>query len=274
MSLGSFLFGQEILFPPVQKFFSFPHFSKDKNYFSLQFSQANIFETGKGYETDFGLTKISFLFSKSFGKNLGIQVYTPFVCAWGGFMDSFIDNFHKTFNFPGGGRKNFPYWRIVYSVKDEVYLNGKPYLGISEPELFLSLGKNEAKLRIGTKIPLRENGFSSGKFSFYLGGEYRGKIGEISLWTEAGGVFLPFSRDLRSAFFHLKAGAKYKRLLLEFIWRSSPYREGEISHHGDALSMGFNMGKGITLGAVEDLAPYDTSADFTIFVIKKIKIRR
>jgi len=260
------------VFPPTQRYFSLPAFTEAENLLSITIYQANIFEAKDDYQLDFAETRIVFHISKKINKKLTLQVYLPFIYAWGGFMDPFIDKFHQMFNFPDAGRGNFEYGRTSYWIEDSVYLFSSDYTGIGEPHLFLTYGRGNIAFRAGFKIPLKKNGFNSGKPGVYTGLKLKTQTKNLMAYLEAGIIFLPESDRVRDHFYSINAGVKYRRVKLGFIVNTSPYRRGDLSHTARAISLQVSPGKGFSLGIVEDLSPYDTSADFTVFVSKNFKI--
>ena len=256
----------------MQKYFSFPAFIEGDNYLSLQIYQANIFEAKNDYQLDLAETKLAIVLSKKLGKKLSVQFYVPLIYAWGGFMDRFIDKFHKTFNFPDGGRGLFAYDRIIYLVGEKEFLYGNTFTGTGEPEIFLSLKGKSTNVRFGTKIPLGENGFRSFKPAIYGGTSYKTSFNHGFLKAEVGLVLISSPQELKSWFAGLNIVLRFKKVELRYIFNTSPYKSGNMSHIANAVSLGFDLGKGFTAGFVEDLAPYDTSADFTLFLTKKINL--
>lgn len=263
---------QEIVFPPVQKYFSIPPLTEEKKVLFISLYQANIFEAKSTYHLDFAETRLTLYYSGRIKKNFGFQVYIPFFYAWGGFMDPLIDKFHKACNFPDGGRGNYEYGRTVYWINERIYLNSRSDARIGEPHLFLSYRKGPLILRLGFKIPFRENGFNSGKTGTYAGLNLKSRRKDLIFSLEAGSIIIPNSEEVKSLFYTLNVSIRYKRVKIGFLSNTSPYREGNLSHPANAIFVQIFPGEGFSIGIVEDLSPYDTSADFTFFVSKKIKI--
>lgn len=59
-------------------------------------------------------TKILLAYRKGFGDKLELTVDVPVLVVGGGFMDSFIQDWHRTFGLPNGGRENAPNDRRLY----------------------------------------------------------------------------------------------------------------------------------------------------------------
>ena len=59
-------------------------------------------------------TKILLAYRKGFSDNLELTVDLPVLVVGGGFMDSFIQDWHRAFGLPNGGRENAPNDRRLY----------------------------------------------------------------------------------------------------------------------------------------------------------------
>ena len=238
----------------MQKYFAFPEI---RSGLSLQVYQANIFERKDEYFLDLAETRVVFSSGFKISRKTGVFLYFPMIYINGGFMDGIIDRFHSAFGFPDGGRGEYPYGRVVYYLRDRE-LSRTGFLP-GEPQVFLFYGE---KLRIitGFKVPFKNDGFRSGKAWGFLGFSWEENLkgyrisGEHGVASGEGRIF--FSR-LRITKGRTSAG---------FLLRTSPYREGDLSHPATAVFLNIRLWKGIHIGLVEDLAPYDTSADFTVFV--------
>ncbi len=172
-------------------------------------------------------------------------------------MDGLIDRFHRAFGFPDGGRGQYPYGRVLYFIGEEDYSGGKFLL--AEPELFFSYGEGW-KFIFGGKFPLKRDGFRSGKPWGYMGFSWEKTLYFLSLKGEHGYAFG------EGRMFFSRIEAEKNRFSLGLILRTSPYGKGEISHPATALYVRVRLKDGFYMGFIEDMAPYDTSADFTVFI--------
>jgi len=244
-----------VVFPPVQRYFVLPRLGNET--LSLNLYQANIFEKKKEYYLDFEETRVTLNLSLPLSGKTRIYLYLPFVYVSGGFMDGFIDGFHRLFGFPDGGRGKVPYGRVSYFLLRENLKGRGPYVG--EPELFFTYGK-DFQIILGGKIPIKRDGFRSGKPWGFMGGGMRKKIGKVRLRLSMG------IAKGEGQFFTSRLEGSWRRLELGLLLRTSPYKEAELSHPATAVFLSIRVGKGLKMGFVEDLAPYDTSADFTLYL--------
>ncbi len=172
-------------------------------------------------------------------------------------MDGIIDRFHSAFGFPDGGRGEYPYGRVVYYLGDREF--SRTGLLAGEPQVFLYYG-GKFRFISGLKIPLKKDGFRSGRAWGFVGFSWEENLkgyhicGEHGVASGEGWIF--FSR------IQINRG----RVSTGFLLRTSPYREGDLSHPATAIFLKLRVWRKFYLGFVEDLTPYDTSADFTVFV--------
>ena len=64
-------------------------------------------------QLDGELERWQFSFSKPISESLGMRIELPYVHLSGGYLDSFIESFHKTFGFPNGNRDLVPTKRLL-----------------------------------------------------------------------------------------------------------------------------------------------------------------
>jgi hypothetical protein len=64
------------------------------------------------------------------GRELEVGLEIPYVIQGGGFLDSFIENYHSAFGFPNGGREQAPRNRLLYQYDRE----GKNLLRVNESD--------------------------------------------------------------------------------------------------------------------------------------------
>ncbi len=255
LALTAFLLAQEVVFPPVQRYFELPHLGRES--LSLNLYQANIFEKKRDYYLDFEETRLTLSLSLPLSELTRIYLYVPFVYVSGGLMDGLIDGFHRFFGFPDGGRRGVPYGRVTYLLFSEDLASRGP--AIAEPEVFLSYGR-AFQLIVGSKVPLRKDGFRSGGPWGFVGASLKGKAGEVLLKSSLG------IAQGEGRFFLSRFEGTWRRFDFGFLLRTSPYSEGDISHPATAVFLSIRVMEGVKLGFVEDLAPYDTSADFTLYL--------
>lgn len=152
-----------------------PEFTKE---ITSQFSYSNIFvdESNAAWTSAFDMETAYFNFGYSIGlpKGLEIGLNIPFFMMGGGFLDSFLTDFHRLFNMPDYGRSFFPYNEFKYILSN----NGTNLIdprsdiwGLSDinfklkKELFKNLGLfDSSALILGLKLPTGDpkGGFGSG----------------------------------------------------------------------------------------------------------------
>ncbi len=83
---------------------------------------SNVFEressaaTGVAVDLDMEVFRPSFLLEWGFARGWEFGLELPFIHTWRGFLDGFIQDFHKFFGFPNGGRELVPNNRFSYRV--------------------------------------------------------------------------------------------------------------------------------------------------------------
>jgi hypothetical protein len=125
-----------------------------------------------------------------------VEIELPFMYATSGFLDQFIESYHKLFGFPDSGREkrpDFVYEVDAFSHGKEAYSLEGNHVGIGDIPIVLTqqvLEESEhapaVALRAGVELPTgsESRGFGNGKFDF--GG---GVIAQRSFgrWTMTGG---------------------------------------------------------------------------------------
>jgi len=251
------LFAQEVVFPPVQRCFVLPPLGRETLSFHLY--QANIFEKKQAYYLDLEETRLTVNISFPVAKAGRVYLYLPFIYTGGGVMDGAIDGFHRLFGLPDGGRGQVPYGRNTYLLFARDLARRGPLVG--EPEVFFSYG-GYFKIILGGKIPLKNDGFRSGRSRVFLGGSLEGKAGSLYFKSTLG---LAVAAG-KSSFFTSRMEARWRRLDFGLLVRTSPYTAGDLSHAAVAAFAAVRIYRGVKIGMVEDMAPYDTSADFTLYL--------
>ncbi len=148
-------------------------------------SYSNIFETGSSrtnwYQADMELWRLSLNAIYAFRDDMEASIEIPFILTWGGFLDPFIEEFHKVFGFPNAGRETVPKNQFtfkLYKDADLIYNVNKQKMGLSDITLRV---KNrvlkESKYQPGLswlfdlKLPTgqRSRGLGDGNIDFGFG---------------------------------------------------------------------------------------------------------
>jgi len=89
--------------------------------FWLDISYSNMYEfnqnAGNQVDFDMELARIAFLYNYGLGRDMEVELEVPFMHFNGGVLDAFIQDFHKLFGFPNGGRELVPNGQFTYRVR-------------------------------------------------------------------------------------------------------------------------------------------------------------
>jgi hypothetical protein len=75
-------------------------------------------QTIREYITDFEEQRLYLTYSRGIGRGQEIGIQVGYIARNRGFLDSFINDWHRWFGFDGGGRENIPEYRTVYKFTD------------------------------------------------------------------------------------------------------------------------------------------------------------
>lgn len=152
---------------------------------------------------------------------VGVEI--PYIVQGGGFIDSFVIEWHNNFGLPQGGRNSAPKGRLLYSYrKDGVrkLLMDRAGSGIGDVSLTGGVGlyefstaeqKDALALKGAIKLPTGDSSYLRGSggtdFSLQLCGSriHYGESGSLGLYGSAGGVVMSGS-DVLSDQHNLLAG--------------------------------------------------------------------
>lgn len=224
----------------------------------------------------------------------GIEI--PVVAQSGGFLDGFIEWFHRTFGFNNGGRDEVPRDRLLYRYErdgsdrlvmddggvglGDIRLTGGMQLYDEQTEAPRSLSLRAAlKLPTGNSHKLRGSG--SVDFSLWLNGsdDFRlGPAGHMTIFGSAGGTVMSDGDVLKDQQRNLAAfgaagfgwsPADWIALKAQALWHTSLYRDSELRELGNDTIMGtiggtlaFTERTSLDLGVSEDLS-VKTAPDVT-----------
>jgi hypothetical protein len=194
----------------------------DAGHFSFSFSQ----DAASNYTYDTTRNEDLLLDGESYrwtlaarygiGERFEAGIDIPFISQSSGFMDGFIDGWHKTFGLPRGGRNLVPRNRIVYGyVKDGVQKLNMQHSesGIGDISLHGGMklydrqddkGRDRLTLRTSIKLPTGDStnlmGSGSTDFTLSLCGSMNGytEWGSLGVFGSAGAVAMTPSDRLRS----------------------------------------------------------------------------
>jgi hypothetical protein len=222
-----------------------------ENSFSAALSHSSVFLTRNSanwsVDLDMELTELDLRFKKVIPGLFEVGLEIPILSLESGFMDGFLDSYHKTFGFPDYGRDARPVNSFLYEVRRNGALvvqgkNGE--IGIGDVLLTLKreILKNDPAVSIRAEIELptgdASDGHGSGGIDTGLTLLVDKRISErfMSYWNA--GVIFPGSlraRDevaLRTSF-HAGAGVeaaiwKHFSLLGQIMFQTSPFPKTDI----------------------------------------------
>jgi hypothetical protein len=231
-------------------------------------------------------TRISFDARYGIKKDWEVGFVIPYIIQGGGFLDGFIEGYHRLFGFPDGGREYAPKNRLLYKYqKDQrvllqvdqsshgigdIQLTGgyQVFQSAIEPSRALSL-RTSFKLPTGDSQQLHGSG-STDLSLWMTGGEtFRPGIGPITLFG-AGGVMGMTKGDILEdqqrnwvGFGVLGVGwspARWIAFKIQANGHTSFYKESELeelNHNSVQLTVGgtlaFSKNISLDLGVTEDL---------------------
>src|SRR4030095_1002404 len=117
--------------------------------FSVAFTLSNLIERSfprgakVGVDLDMEVYRTGLHFAYGLLPNLEAGLELPFLSFSGGFLDSFIQNYHNAFGFPNGGRSFVPNGRFSYLLTEEgrtLYSPKQSSFGLSDVSVYLKYG--------------------------------------------------------------------------------------------------------------------------------------
>lgn len=227
------------------------------------------------------------------GYELGLEL--PYVSYDGGFLDSFIENWHATFGLPGGDRDEFRRDRLIFNYRRgaEILLDlSTPVSGPGDirltgaKQLRLDPRRTDVALRASLKLPTGEadelRGSGAADLALWLvAGCGAERCTDLS-WQAGGGLlWLGEGEVLSDQQNHLvvfgSAGAQWRALptiafKAQFNAHTAFYRETDLTPLGDPpiqLVLGgtwrFSPRAALDLGVTEDLLVH-TAPDVSLLV--------
>ena len=283
LMVGFTLHGGDVEFPLIQAMSYFPysdnHVLGKKVYtLSLNMFYSNIymFDYERTTVNDMELLKSTLGFRYGFSERITLELYYKMALVYGGFMDGLIENFHKLFGLKEGGRSDLPRNKVNYLYKD-AFSYDKSML-VQSPLVLGVLGNlyNTENLRINGRVAVglpifSKFGFSSSK-PFYTAGViflYKHKDGKLSidfsnhlsLFANPGWLA---HEEIRNHIFLSEIRVNYKSLFGGLLYRSVPFKTGELSNGAYQVYIGFRFWKRFEFSFVEEFPPLDTAPDVTL----------
>lgn len=277
----------DVEFPLIQSMNYFPYPDHDtllKNRWrlSLNLSYSNIYMFDHERTTVNDMETLSTTLALEYGltDRITLEFYYRVMFAFGGVMDGLIVNFHDLFGLSEGGRNEYPRNVVNYRYKDAFFYESGT-TGQS-PLVFGLLGNIYQRRnfnlngRIALGLPISSKpGFSSNKPFITMGLIllYQRKnfsivfSNHVSLFKNPNWLA---AEDLKRRVFHSEIRVNYKRVFGGFLYKSTPFRMGDLSNGAYQVYIGYKIWKYFELSIVEEFPPMDTTPDVSFNL--KIKL--
>ncbi len=273
-------YGRQVEHPLIQSMSYFPFsenslLQKNDLTVSLNMYHSNIymFDYDKTVINDMAMFSNTLAVRYGLFESLTIELYYRFLVINGGFMDKFIMKFHDTFNLPDNHRDEYPTNIIQYKYKDLFFyekevIKPSPLVIAAAADIFSS-EYFHFRGRLGLGLPLLPGmGFSSDKPFLITGLILQYERGIFSLDLSG---YLSFFKTptwlegeaVRNNILTSEIELGVKGFFVGFVFRTTPFKEGDLANNGSQLVLGCKLGKGIELAVIEDLPRYDTTPDLS-----------
>ncbi len=276
----------DVEFPLVQSFSYFPYLQNemlengsDDLFLDIGYSNVYMFNFGRDIVNDFETGTVTIGYRRSILKNLNVEFYLRSGIIYGGVMDKLIEDFHKLIGNGEDGRGEYPRNTVNFQYKDVFSYNRSivfagPFIAGVMTRVYS--GKNiDINFRVSLGIPLHENkGISSGNpfatTGFVFLYKKKGLNVDISLY----GSFFKIPEwydpsEVRSRMFFFNLHSAYKKIFGGFLFRSTPFRESDLSNPAFQVYFGYRINKMISISMYEEIPPMDTVSDVSFRLIFK-----
>lgn len=273
-------FSSDVEFPLVQSFSYFPYVQNDmlfngeeKITIDIGYSNTYMFNYDRDIVNDFDTATATFGYRRSILRNLNVEFYLRAGVMYGGIMDKLIEDFHRLIGNGEDGRSEFPRNTVNFKYKDIFSYNSSqaltgPFIAGILTKLYDG-SLIDINLRASLGIPLQnKTGISSGKPFLTTGVIFlyrKNKLFlDMSLYTS---FFKPpewaEAENVRSRMFFFNLHGSYKKIFGGFLFRSTPFREGDISNPAYQVYLGYRISDHISISMYEEIPPMDTVTDVT-----------
>jgi hypothetical protein len=240
----------------------------------LHYSNVYTFNFHRTVLNDFEFFSTVAGFRYGLGNGGTLELYLRHSALFGGTLDKFIEDFHRTFNLPDADRGAFPRNSVHYRYGDHFSYtenqNGfSPVILGYLKELYRSHHVS-LKGRLALGIPLSNKpGLSSGKPFLTAGLIVSFKKKKLALefsnyisffkhpsWLEG--------EDLRSNMVFSRLEINFFRMVAGFVIRTSTFKMDDPSHTAYQIYFGYRITRRLEILIQEDFAPFDTTPDIGI----------
>lgn len=167
----------------------------------LDYAFTNLFERELSFNSDLNVDmeihETALSYHRGFYGGIELGVRLPFYVSGGGFLDSFLDSYHKFFSFPRGGRElvaNGTYnyqlshnGTTLFSYPEADFDSGDMVLHLKQQILYEEQHVFNAAWFVDFKLPTGtvHSGFSSGRPDFLLGFAVDGAFKRVRTYLNA-----------------------------------------------------------------------------------------
>ncbi|MEN8154935.1 MAG: DUF3187 family protein [Acidobacteriota bacterium] len=278
--LSTSIFPIDVEYPLVQSFTHFPYSENEvlkegeySFYADLLYSNVFMFDVARTTFNDMELFSGTFGFRYSISDSVNLELYNKSSIFYGGVMDLFIMDFHEAIGLKRGARENFERNEVNYYYKDLFFYEKN--LFVNYPIVFGFLTKIydgykwdiNFRASFGLPVSSRE-GLSSEKPFLTTGVIFLYRNGDLSFdlsnyvsfykkpeWAEF--------EDIRTKIFMVHIKGVYKRFFAGLLFRSTPFKVGDISNPAFQMYFGVKISDFIEFSLVEEFPPMDTVPDFS-----------
>ena len=269
----------DVDFPVIQSMASFP-FDEEAGIlrsgevtatFSLSHANHFMFDTRSGVTNDMESLNGVLGLRVGMGRRLTLELYCRWSSIMGGWLDGLIENFHSTFSLPDNHRPTYPRDQVEYRL-DPVFAYNRS-LGVAGPvTLALHLGVMERKnFSLNARLALQaapagEPGLASARPALIAGMSVLWKRNAFSMGLSGHLAFFRSPQWLEGVsttprVFLGEGWARIGWFKAGILWRTSPFRTGDLAHNGWQVVLGFRLRRGVEFRIQEDLGPFDTTPD-------------
>ena len=272
----------EVEFPLLQSMSYFPYSDNsllEKGDFSgavdFHYSNVYMFNYYKTTMNDFETFSTTISLRYGLWHRGTLELYFRHSAIFGGIMDKFIEDFHRTFNLPDNDRPEYPRFSVHYWFHDSFIYTGNqnavsPLVAAFLKELYHT-SHFSLKTRLALGLPLsKKSGFSSDKPFLSAGLMLNYTRGRFSL--EASNYLSFFKQpswlldtDTRSYLFFSNLEANIGRFILGGNFRSSVFKQDDIAHNAYQIYAGYRFTRFLEFIMIEDFSPFDTTPDISFY---------
>jgi len=223
-------------------------------------------------------TQLSFRYGLS--KRDTLEIHFRHVSIFGGFLDKFIEDFHRLFKFPDANRRLYPQFSTQYRYFDSFSYTRRQStmlpIVVSYLKEIYSSPAFSLKTRAAVGIPIADKpGLSSSKIFVTAGlltgfktknfsvdvGNYLSLVGRPK--------WIP-KEDIGHFLLNSNIEAYWYRFIAGFSFRTSVFKRGDISHNGYQCFVGYRVTRFLEFIILEDFAPFDTTPDISFNIRVKV----